>query len=54
MAQPAETFGTIAGQLLLDRLEHPQGNRTRTVVLPAEFIVRISSGASMPTAGKTS
>ncbi|MDX6515315.1 MAG: LacI family transcriptional regulator [Gaiellaceae bacterium] len=51
MAQPAETFGTIAGQLLLDRLEHPQGNRTRTVVLPAEFIVRVSCGATRRPAG---
>jgi LacI family transcriptional regulator len=45
MAQPAETFGTIATQLLLDRLSGRVGQRRRIVVLPADFIVRRSSGA---------
>ncbi len=45
MAQPAETFGTIATQLLLDRLSGRVGQRRRIVVLPADFIVRKSSGA---------
>src|ERR687888_37120 len=45
MAQPAETFGTIATQLLLDRLSGRIGQRRRIVVLPADFIVRESSGA---------
>jgi DNA-binding LacI/PurR family transcriptional regulator len=45
MAQPAETFGTIATQLLLDRLSGVVGQRRRIVVLPADFIVRKSSGA---------
>jgi LacI family transcriptional regulator len=45
MAQPAETFGTIATQLLLDRLSGRDGQRRRIVVLPADFIVRKSSGA---------
>jgi LacI family transcriptional regulator len=45
MAQPAETYGTIATQLLLDRLAGRVSQRRRTVVLPAEFIVRQSSGA---------
>src|ERR671931_279793 len=45
MAQPAETFGTIATQLLLDRLGGRIGQRRRIVVLPADFIVRESSGA---------
>jgi LacI family transcriptional regulator len=45
MAQPAETFGTIAAQLLLDRLGSRVPPRRRTVVLPAEFVVRQSSGA---------
>jgi LacI family transcriptional regulator, galactose operon repressor len=45
MAQPAETFGTIATQLLLDRLSGRVGQRRRIVVLPADFIVRESSGA---------
>jgi len=46
MAQPAETYGTIATQLLLDRLSGRVGQRRRIVVLPADFIVRRSSGAS--------
>lgn len=45
MAQPAETFGTIATQLLLDRLAGRIEQRRRLVVLPADFIVRQSSGA---------
>src|SRR5204862_7786328 len=45
MAQPAETYGTIATQLLLDRLGGRVGQRRRVVVLPADFIVRESSGA---------
>jgi LacI family transcriptional regulator len=45
MAQPAETFGTIATQLLLDRIGSRVPPRARTVVLPADFIVRESSGA---------
>jgi LacI family transcriptional regulator len=46
MAQPAETYGTIATQLLLDRLSGRTGQqRRRVVVLPADLIVRESSGA---------
>jgi LacI family transcriptional regulator len=45
MAQPAETFGTIAIQLLLDRLAGRVGERRRIVVLPPDFVVRESSGA---------
>src|SRR6266516_4636843 len=48
MAQPAETYGTIATQLLLDRLAGRVGQRRRIVVLPADFIVRKSSGALAP------
>jgi LacI family transcriptional regulator len=48
MAQPAETYGTIATQLLLDRLHGRVGERRRIVVLPADFIVRKSSGAPAP------
>jgi LacI family transcriptional regulator len=47
MAQPAETFGTIAAQLLFDRLGSRIPPRRRTVVLPAEFIVRQSSGSAL-------
>jgi len=52
MAQPAETYGTIATQLLLDRLGGRVGERGRLVVLPADFIVRKSSGASVPAAAE--
>jgi LacI family transcriptional regulator len=45
MAQPAETFGTIATQLLLDRLAGRVSERRRIVVLPADLIVRESCGA---------
>lgn len=49
MAQPAETFGTIAAQLLLDRIAGRIDDQHRTVVLPATLIVRTSSGAAAPT-----
>jgi LacI family transcriptional regulator, galactose operon repressor len=48
MAQPAETFGTIATQLLIDRLAGRVGQRRRIVVLPADFVVRKSSGVLAP------
>jgi LacI family transcriptional regulator len=48
MAQPAETYGTIATQLLLDRLGGRVAQRRRIVVLPADLIVRKSSGAPAP------
>lgn len=51
MAQPAEAFGTIATQLLLDRLAGRVHERRRIVVLPADFIVRQSSGIAAPVAG---
>ena len=51
MAQPAETFGTIATQLLLDRLAGRVAERRRIVVLPADFVVRQSCGARAPVAG---
>jgi LacI family transcriptional regulator len=45
MAQPAETFGTLATQLLLDRLNGQVGeSQYRTVVLPAKLVVRGSCG----------
>jgi LacI family transcriptional regulator len=50
MAQPAETFGTIAMQLLLDRLAGRVAERRRLVVLPADLIVRQSSGAEIAAA----
>lgn len=50
MAQPAEAFGTIALQLLLDRISGRAVER-RQVSLGAEFIVRQSCGAHLKTAG---
>jgi LacI family transcriptional regulator len=45
MEQPAETFGTLGTQLLLERIESRGPERTRVVVLPGEFVVRKSCGA---------
>jgi LacI family transcriptional regulator, galactose operon repressor len=45
MEQPAETFGTLGAQLLVDRIEGRGTERKRMVVLPADFIVRKSCGA---------
>ena len=50
MAQPAETFGSLAAQLLLDRIAGRVRERRRVVVLPADFIVRRSSGAERESA----
>ncbi len=46
LAQPAETFGTLAMQLLLDRLAGREAERGRTVVLPGELVVRASAAAT--------
>jgi LacI family transcriptional regulator len=46
MAQPAETFGTLATQLVLDRINERAPERRRVVILAADLIVRDSSGAS--------
>jgi LacI family transcriptional regulator len=46
MMQPAETFGTLGTQLLLERMDGRAELRSRVVVLPAEFIVRRSCGAA--------
>jgi LacI family transcriptional regulator len=47
MEQPAETFGTLSTQLLLERIENRAPERSRVVVLPAQFVVRRSSGAAV-------
>jgi LacI family transcriptional regulator, galactose operon repressor len=47
MEQPAETFGTLSTQLLLERIENRAPDRPRVVVLPAQFVVRRSSGAAV-------
>jgi LacI family transcriptional regulator, galactose operon repressor len=46
MEQPAETFGTLGTQLLLERIEGRGPARRRVVVLPGEFVVRKSCGGS--------
>jgi LacI family transcriptional regulator len=46
MEQPAEAFGSMGTQLLLDRIAGRGAERTRVVVLPAEFVVRKSCGAT--------
>jgi LacI family transcriptional regulator, galactose operon repressor len=46
MEQPAETFGTLSAQLLLERIESRAPERPRVVVLPAQFVVRRSCGAA--------
>jgi LacI family transcriptional regulator len=46
MEQPAETFGTLGTQLLLEQIENRAPDRRRTVVLPGEFVVRRSCGAA--------
>ena len=45
MLQPAETFGSLGTQLLFERIEGRRLDRTRKVVLPADFVVRESCGA---------
>jgi LacI family transcriptional regulator len=45
MEQPAETFGTLGTQLLVERIEGRAPDRSRVVVLPAEFVVRRSCGS---------
>ena len=45
MEQPAETFGTLGTQLLLERIEGRGPQRGRVVVLPPQFVVRQSCGA---------
>jgi LacI family transcriptional regulator len=49
MEQPAETFGTLATQLLLERIAGRGPERKRMVVLPGQFVVRRSCGASRRT-----
>jgi LacI family transcriptional regulator len=47
VAQPARTFGTIAVQFLLDRLNSTELITARKVVLPPELIVRESCGSQL-------
>ncbi len=45
LAQPAETFGSIGMQLLLDRVAGRVAERGRTVVRPGELVVRATAGS---------
>jgi len=45
MEQPAQTFGSLGTQLLLERIEGRGPDRRHEVVLPGEFIIRKSCGA---------
>ena len=47
MNQPAESFGTVAAQLLLDRIAGKSGERRRQVVLQPHLLVRESCGAKV-------
>jgi LacI family transcriptional regulator len=51
LAQPAETFGTIGMQLLLDRVAGRVSERGRMVVLPGELVVRESAASRAITPG---
>ena len=51
MVQPAETFGTLGTQLLLERIEGRGPESRRMVVLPGQFLVRRSCGAVQAEAG---
>ncbi len=48
MAQPAETFGTVAAQLLLERIGGRLIERPRRVVLMPDLVIRTSSTATVP------
>jgi len=43
--QPAETFGSLGAQLLLERISGKAGKRSRRLVLQTDLIVRLSCGS---------
>ncbi|MGO4438844.1 LacI family DNA-binding transcriptional regulator [Rhizobium sp. RAF56] len=51
--QPAETFGSLGAQLLLERISGKAGKRSRRIVLQTDLIIRISCGSKIgvPTRG---
>jgi LacI family transcriptional regulator len=51
VATPADTFGSIATQLLLERISGRAQERPRLVVLPPELIVRVSCGTGVVRGG---
>lgn len=53
LASPMETVGRTAAQLLLDTTSHrPSANRNRAVVLPAQLVVRASTGSARASGGR--
>jgi LacI family transcriptional regulator len=48
--QPTEMFGTLAAQLVLDRIAGDSGGPPRRVVLQADLLVRESCGSKLPKA----
>jgi len=44
--QPAETMGSVAAQLLLERIAGQAGGRSRRIIFPGKLIVRQSCGAA--------
>ena len=51
MDQPAEPFGTIAAQLLLERIGGQAGERARVVSLKPDLVVRQSCGSRSAAGG---
>lgn len=45
--QPAETFGSLGAQLLLERISGKAGPRSRRIVLQTDLVVRSSCGSNM-------
>jgi LacI family transcriptional regulator, galactose operon repressor len=52
LEQPAEAFGTLGTQLLLDRIAGRGSQRPGVIVLPGQFVVRESCGASRRVDGR--
>lgn len=44
--QPAETMGSVAAQLLLERIAGQAGGRSRQIIFPGKLIVRQSCGVA--------
>ena len=45
--QPAETFGSLGTQLLLERISGKAGPRSRRIVLQTDLLIRVSCGSKM-------
>jgi len=53
MNQPTETFGTVAAQILIDRIAGKTSDKRRRIVLQPNLVVRESCGAKLSTPAKT-